>query len=631
MSNVTLLHGDCLDLLPTLEAGSVDSIVCDPPYGLSFMGKGWDYGVPGVPFWEAALRVAKPGAMLLAFGGTRTHHRLTCAIEDAGWEIRDCLMWLYGQGFPKSHNISAAIDKAAGAEREVVHARRFGGRNGESATAGASNGGTQGGCNFKDERSLTAPATDAAHQWDGWGTALKPAHEIIVRAIKPFPDQTERDIIVGNLCQKEAQLWLLLHVSIAGRSSMLSQAELDEVLSIAQWSAEKLTSTQGALCGQMDTSQFASMVSTCLNIVTSWKSMLADLWKLGNTSTISTASSLTIDSKTLSYLLLQTTLEGIIQAEMQAPGSQLNALPAAKFLNAVEANITSTRMLSALGNATYRERTKRLDATADLSPAWEPIIMAMKPLDGTFANNALVHGVAGINVDGCRIDAHPHDANRRNNASVDRQAWRDNGPSTGYGYRQDMRKPTLQQGRWPANLILDEEAAAMLDEASGALVARNGGNTGATPGYDGGWNKHATDIYRDTGGASRFFYCAKASKRDRDEGLEGMELRPSYMVENGSKTSGLNGERYDRQTMARNHHPTVKPTSLMRWLVRLVTPPGGVVLDQFMGSGSTGKAAVLEGFNFIGIDREAEYLEIAKRRIEAAKMPFPYGTSLEIA
>lgn len=439
MSDVTLYEGDCLDVLPTLEAGSIDSIVCDPPYGLSFMGKDWDYGVPGVPFWEAALRVAKPGAMLLAFGGTRTHHRLTCAIEDAGWEIRDCLMWLYGQGFPKSLDIGKAIDKAAGAEREVIGTARAGiRRNGRKDSEG---GIFVGGLPEELKHiSVTAPATDAARQWDGWGTALK--------------------------------------------------------------------------------------------------------------------------------------------------------------------------------------------------PAWEPIIMAMKPLDGTFANNALVHGVAGINVDATRIGTDDHlvaGGCLRTNSGDTRNGkalgmFRDGTPNT---FEQHP------QGRWPANLIIgDDETAAMLDEASGpnmhtAGIARNAIRQADATGMfnlagDG-------QRYGDTGGASRFFYCAKASKRDRDEGLEGMELRPSYMVENGSKTSGLNGERYDRQTMARNHHPTVKPTSLMRWLVRLVTPPGGVVLDQFCGSGSTGKAAVLEGFNFIGIEKEAEYLEIAKRRIEAAQLPFPYGTSLEVA
>lgn len=382
---ITLLHGDCLEVLPTLAANSADSIVCDPPYGLSFMGKDWDHGVPGVHFWEAALRVAKPGAYLLAFGGTRTFHRLTCAIEDAGWEIRDCLMWLYGSGFPKSASVSKLIDKAAGAEREVIGSRPLTG-----------NGQTMKGGNYHQPESdkdktirqtiyeYTAPATDAARMWDGWGTALK--------------------------------------------------------------------------------------------------------------------------------------------------------------------------------------------------PAWEPIIMARKPLVGTVADNVLAWGTGGLAIDKCRIDGQPRNPGFVNPAGSKRPMM-----ATGNDRLVGYESP---QGRWPANLVLDEEAAAMLDEMSGERTGAHGGN-GAYRQHK--WMNGDTpqDIKRDDqGGASRFFYCAKSSKRDRGEG---------------------------------NSHPTVKPESLCRWLVRLVTPPGGVVLDPFMGSGSTGKAAKIEGFSFIGIDTEAEYLEIARRRIEAAQ------------
>jgi hypothetical protein len=181
----TIHNGDCLEVMATMDANSADAIVTDPPYGLSFMGKGWDHAVPGVEFWAEALRVAKPGAHLLAFGGTRLYHRLTCAIEDAGWEVRDCLMWLYGSGFPKSHDVSKAIDKAAGAEREVVgpSARHVSGKP-EQRTAGLNGSST-----FAESVGMgafvTAPATDLARKWRGWGTALKPAWEPIIMARKP--------------------------------------------------------------------------------------------------------------------------------------------------------------------------------------------------------------------------------------------------------------------------------------------------------------------------------------------------------------------------------------------------------------------------------------------------------------
>jgi len=354
-------HGDCREVMATLDAESVDAVVCDPPYGLSFMGKGWDHGVPGEEFWTEALRVAKPGAHLLAFGGTRTYHRLACAIEDAGWEIRDCVMWVYGSGFPKSHDVSKAIDKAAGAERPRVS----GGQGGNNAILGA--------------RKSGEAISGEAIQWSGWGTALK--------------------------------------------------------------------------------------------------------------------------------------------------------------------------------------------------PAWEPIIVARKPLVGTVAENVLTHGTGGIKVDGCRVGT---DGTRRHtNHTMRGGNFENHSP----GERINCGS---ESGRWPANLIHD------------------------------GSNGPSSLL----GSAARFFYCAKASKADRDEGCEGMKPQNNMRV-NGPRES----EEAKHATKLSNHHPTVKPTSLMRYLCRLVTPPGGVVLDPFTGSGSTGKAAVLEGFDFVGIEREAEYVEIARARIAAAVLP----------
>jgi site-specific DNA-methyltransferase (adenine-specific) len=366
-------NGDCREVMASMDAESVDAVVCDPPYGLSFMGKGWDHGVPGVEFWTEAMRVAKPGAHLLAFGGTRTYHRLACAIEDAGWEIRDCVMWVYGSGFPKSHDVSKAIDKAAGAEREVIGVSSVTGerRNAGSEKYGCGNGIPQ------SVNLITAPATDAARQWSGWGTALK--------------------------------------------------------------------------------------------------------------------------------------------------------------------------------------------------PAWEPIIVARKPLCGTVAENVLTHGAGGINVDGCRIGTESTTTIRSGNSGANGR------------YGKDDRVFTRENppGRWPANVI-----------------------------HDG-----SDEVKSLTGSAARFFYCAKASKADRDEGCEGLESR-TVGVWGGEEDDLTEGKK--RVLPANNHHPTVKPTALMRYLCRLVTPPGGVALDPFTGSGSTGKAAVLEGFDFVGIEREAEYVEIARARIAAA-------------
>ena len=181
-SRVTLHSGDCLDILPTLAECSIDSCVTDPPYGLSFMGRNWDHGVPGIPFWKEVYRVLKPGGHVAAFGASRGYHRMACAIEDAGFEIRDSLMWIYGTGFPKSHDVSKGIDKAAGAKREVIAIERR-----KNSPSGVVSAGRE---SVEIERKITAPATDAAREWQGWGTALKPAFEPIVLARKPLSEKT---------------------------------------------------------------------------------------------------------------------------------------------------------------------------------------------------------------------------------------------------------------------------------------------------------------------------------------------------------------------------------------------------------------------------------------------------------
>jgi len=373
-----------------MDECSVDSIVTDPPYGLSFMGKGWDKGVPGVEFWVEALRVAKPGAHLLAFGGTRMVHRLAVAIEDAGWEIRDRIHWVYGSGFPKSHNVSKAIDKAAGLEREVVGESNINiyesNKNHKFYVEGEGNPAYSKG-------KITAPATPAAQQWDGWGTALK--------------------------------------------------------------------------------------------------------------------------------------------------------------------------------------------------PAVEPIILARKPFKGTVAANVLEWGTGAINVDGCRVE-YQDDADRAGATPQGRVTSKNIGsiavtPDAGRGEsRVEFERPK-QQGRFPANLIHDGS-----DEATAGM-----------------------------GDASRYFYCAKAGKKDRDEGLR--EWRET--TTDDGRTKPIENPYLRCNTERKNHHPTVKPTDLMAYLCRLITPPGGTVLDPFNGSGSTGKAAVREGFNYIGCELDPEYVEIARARIEAVGVP----------
>jgi DNA modification methylase len=425
-----LILGECLEKLGEIADNSIDSIVTDPPYGISFMGKKWDYDIPSVEIWKECLRVLKPGGHLLAFGGTRTYHRLVVNIEDAGFEIRDQIQWLYGSGFPKSMNVSKAIDKIYGAERTVVgvnpssrpnskkkNMRGFDNRDG----APEESAGVQ---------EITASSTDDAKKWDGWGTALKPANE--------------------------------------------------------------------------------------------------------------------------------------------------------------------------------------------------PICLARKPLsEKTVAENVIKWGTGAINIDGCRIEAKDQKAFEKN---WDRNQSENNKHGKICREGGDLKPIDLRdrtpEGRWPANLILDEEAAELLDEQSGNLKAggqkansgknKNNGNIN----FGGNYISEATSYAGQEGGASRFFYVAKASRSERNTGLEGM---PEISApKNGAEKRITVGGSKEVALPRSNHHPTVKPIKLMYYLCKLITPPSGIVLDPFMGSGSTGVAAVKEGFYFFGIELNEEYFEIASKRIKSA-------------
>lgn len=378
--------GDNIESLKQLGDNSVDSIVSDPPYGLSFMNKKWDYQVPTIEFWKEVYRVLKPGGHILSFGGTRTYHRMVVNIEDAGFEIRDQIMWLYGSGFPKSLNIGKAVDKIQGNEREVYKVEK---KNVINGSKGHSMVGRE-----KKYENIELPFTKGTTPQEGWGTALKPANE--------------------------------------------------------------------------------------------------------------------------------------------------------------------------------------------------PICLARKPIsEKTIAENVLKWGTGGINIDGCRIECDPI-RDKSQDRNMNHQCMSDDWGMKPQGITKVL---DLKLGRFPANIIFDEEAAEELDSQSGISKS-----TKRINGKD--YNKKSDNInigggnknyeYNDQGGASRFFYIAKVSKAERNMGLD--ELN--------------------------NVHPTLKPINLMTYLCRLITPKGGIILDPFMGSGSTGIAARLEGFDFIGMEMDPEYFKIAEARIE---------------
>ena len=402
---VQLYLGECLSIMRALRDNSVDSIVTDPPYGLSFMNKKWDYDVPSVEIWAECLRILKPGGHLLAFAGTRTQHRMAVNIEDAGFEIRDMVSFLYDT----NKTAQALIDSLTKEQLKLLDATF--GRDGMLAWTYGSG--------FPKSHNLNG-------DWDGWGTALK--------------------------------------------------------------------------------------------------------------------------------------------------------------------------------------------------PAIEPISVARKPFKGTVATNVLAHGTGALNIDGCRVGNEERSYSPKGtstNASMIRV------PEHRLGTAGEEVTVT---GRWPANLIHDgsDKVLALFPGNAGASAQVRGTEASAASNgkITGKRARVAGAFHGDSGSAARFFYCPKASKKDRDEGLEQLaQTAASEMVNRADGSAGMNSPRAGagRTVGARNHHPTVKPTELMRYLCRLVTPPGGVVLDPFMGSGSTGKAAMRERFQFIGIEMDQEYFRIAELRIKSAK------------
>jgi len=396
--------------------GCIDTVICDPPYGLGFMGKDWDSAVPSVEVFTEILRVAKPGAFLLCFAGTRTWDIMGYHIRQAGWQIRDTIMWLYGSGFPKSLNIGKAIDKSRGAVRRGA--------------------GSQGNTFPLEQTYETGdPVTSEAKLWSGYGTALK--------------------------------------------------------------------------------------------------------------------------------------------------------------------------------------------------PAFEPIIVAMKPIEGTFAENALKHGVAGLNIDGGRI-AYQNEKDKKNTTVGFKLEKCQLNPSQKWGMKDDGQD---YSGRFPANVILDEEAATMLDEQA---PETGGGHWSGKVPDGGGLYKLGLKPMEDKGsdgtysGASRFFYTAKSSKAERNVGCGEMKdhkpcyesHRPNYENTKGIETPFAGTGRGGKGL--KNNHPTVKPLDLMEYLCRLTkTPTGGIVLDPFIGSGTTACACINTGRDFIGIEREPDYCRIAEARIKAIKTGVP--------
>jgi len=593
-----IICGNSLLELKSLEANSVDSVVTDPPYGLKFMSKAWDYDVPTKELWSEVLRVLKPGGYLLAFAGTRTQHRMAVNIEDAGFEIRDMIAWIYGSGFPKSHNIGKAVDKIQGNKREYL------GKNPDARP------------NSEHTNKILSGAvshpdiTKGSSPYEGWGTALKPAVEPVGVYTKPLQAKhiiailidelwkllpandatttlrgecTHLDQLLGSV-QENARMSVLENiesVKLAEQANTSVSQHLNEKDNSKDVSAQEPVRVSGnndkqvmpTLTGEAEGVTLTAISISVLtegiseNTVLLWRNISEKVLQEMNTSTTLTASKLITELKTLRLLLLQNTLGNT--------GSSTSTLPTVR-------------------------------------PALEPITVARKPFKGNVAQNVLEWGTGGINIDGSRVGSEER-------FSQPATAGKDTfNCSPGSGKEYKGKEVT---GRFPANLIhdgSDEVVGLFPDTKSGGGDRNSKGKTDLFTGF--GDTGVARPFEANSGSAARFFYCAKAGKAERNKGLEGFEqVHPGQVTGRkvgsaGAKNGGYAGM---TETPRANIHPTVKPVKLMQYLVKLVTPVGGTCLDPFSGSGTTGIACKLEGFDYIGIELDEEYVKLSEARIEA--------------
>lgn len=576
-----------MDVLPTLEADSFDAMLTDPPYGLSgdggktgFMGQEWDGRVPGPEVWRECLRVLKPGAFALVFGGTRTWHRLAVALEDAGFELRDTLMWLHSQGFPKSHDVSKGIDKTLGAKRPVV---------------------------------ATTPETK---RWRGYGTSLKPAWESVLLVQKPHSLSQVCSLVAHKLgdaiCRLPAYVKAAEIPSSCSRSEWRTVAAPDSAL----WSAVERCSTLADLSEAMATLPSESEIPTSLSIALSWLDTLAALSTHASMFTTETASSLTTDLRTLNSLPWMSTPEFIIQAAITRPGIESNASLAASIFSAARTKLLLTLEPSALGAATSTGNALAL------RPSWEPILLVRKPTRLTYAQNALEHGTGALNINGARVPGAKPDTTRGAGGQHGRYS-----PLGGQGRIKDDGL-----GRWPANLIHDgsEEVVSLFPRAPGQQ-ARVGPEHGPRPsvGVYGDYGPRQDFPPRnDSGSAARFFYNTRSGEASADsdnEGAVGFKMKPGQRREAVEPsrlfyTAKASTKERNAGLAERNPHPTVKPLALTEYLAKLLLPPERDtprrILVPFAGSGSEMIGAGRAGWDeVVGIEREAEYVAIAEARL----------------
>ena len=514
MKRFKLYNDDNLEKLKTIPPNSVDSVVTDPPYGLKFMNNKWDHNVPSVEFWREVYRVLKPGGHVLSFGGTRTYHRMVINIEDAGFEIRDQIQWLYGSGFPKSHNIGKAVDKKLGNERDEIGVK-------ENYQDKRGNGHTS---VYEDAKPrIDIPITKGYSKWEGWGTGLKPANEPICLARKPISEKTITD-------------------------------------NVLKWGTGGIN-IDGCRVG-------SEIITTNVNKGPGKNGIYGNYKGIDKPTTN--------EGRFPANVILECTCDEVIHTNPDCPCSMLDEQS---------------------GQSKTNIKKGEIDRDA-----------------GVFIDEN------GERKTGHKKKVYPNTIN-------------DSGGASRYFQQIKHTNPDCP--------------CSMLDEQSGFLksgeVKPHHKKNKTANGYQGNcygkFKNEDTSLsgYGDGGGASRFFYCAKVSKKERNLGLDDFEEKESSSLkkqnrkckkcgfwENKGAGNGVDFCKCEEPVFedrtfihkVKNNHPTTKPVKLMRYLCRLITPPNGIVLDPFMGSGSTGIAALLEGFRFCGMEMDENYFKIAEARIK---------------
>ena len=539
-----ILHGDSLHILKTLDENSVDSIVTDPPYGLKFMGKKWDYEVPSVELWREALRVLKPGGHLLSFGGTRTYHRMVVNIEDAGFEIRDCIQWLYGSGFPKSHNVSKSIDKEAGAERENLAPKKHTSQDTRGNPISKTGGRGTGLGQEKERLQLfeTAPATPEAKQWDGWGTALKPANEPIVMARKPIEGTVAQNVLRwGTGCinidasriqgAKRSPEFKNPKSELGYHGGSANSNLVDWDNSQGRWPANIILDEEAAAALDEQSGNIKGSKATGLTPTKARSNMNASIAGINRTGYD--------DSGGASRFFY------VAKASQQERFSYLTcncetvnpSLWKKQDLNQNEPMDTTSPQKDICEK--LLDENSNLDTSLNGSDSTDPSLIECKSITSTITQQTTTSQTCNLS-----------------------------------------HQQSISESIQGANL----ETASGLSHAKSAKKKSQSTHTIGTyhvkDGRSMGVAVHAT-----LAKSLSTSVCAGCGESPRAEG-----------------------------------HPTQKPVKLMEYLIRLITPQNGTVLDPFAGSGSTGVACKSLGFEFVGIELNKEYVEIAERRIDAGPL-----------